>query len=169
MHRFMIVAAVWAAFSLSMVGQTSPAKPQGAAKSSYTPPKTPWGEPDLQGNWPAQFNIPRTRPENAKDTVLSDEEVAQRQAQTAKQFQSRVQNPRGEANVTIGPPSKFAQIAKPHKQTSRVVDPPDGRMPALTPQARAILQAERGGLGPGQHFADTGEYWADIDYYIHCI
>src|SRR5207302_7549900 len=83
--RLMTVAAVLAAFSLSTVGQTSPA----VKSKTYTPPKTPWGEPDLQGNWPAQFNIPRTRPDNVKETVLSDEEVAQKQAQAAKQFQAR--------------------------------------------------------------------------------
>jgi hypothetical protein len=172
MHRFVTVAAVVAAFSLSMVGQTPPAKAQAAANAvkTYTPPKTPWGEPDLQGNWPAQFNIPRSRPDNVKDTLLSDEEVNEKQAQTAKQFQNRIQNPRGaEANVTIGPPSNFAEIAKPHKQTSLVVDPPDGKMPPLTPQARAILQAERGGLGPGQHFPDRVDSYVDFDYYSRCI
>ena len=165
-HRFMPVAAVLAAFSLSMVGQTSPAK--SAAKSkTYTPPKTPWGEPDLQGNWPAQFNIPRERGANAAE--LSDEEVAQRQAQTAKQFQARQQAPANTGRVGIGPPSNFSEIALPHKQTSLVVDPPDGKMPAMTPQARAILQAERGGLGPGQHFPDKVDSWVDFDYYSRCI
>ncbi len=72
--RFLNVAAIFAAASLSMVGQTSPAhppaaKPASTAKSkAYTPPKTPWGDPDLQGNWPAQFNIPRSRPDSVKDT-----------------------------------------------------------------------------------------------------
>jgi hypothetical protein len=73
----MIAALVSVAFSFSMAGQTPPAK-----SKAYTPPKTPWGDPDLQGNWPAQFNIPRERPANVKENVLSDEEVAQRQAQT---------------------------------------------------------------------------------------
>jgi len=59
-HQFVSVAAVLAVFSLPMVGQTSPAKSQAATKiastaksKTYTPPKTPWGDPDLQGNWPA--------------------------------------------------------------------------------------------------------------------
>ena len=72
-HRFVIPAAIFAAVSVSLMGQSSPAK-----SKTYTPPKTPWGDPDIQGNWPAQFNIPRERPANLKDTVLSDEEVAQR-------------------------------------------------------------------------------------------
>src|SRR5882724_185057 len=94
--RSVTVAALFAAFSLSTMGQTS------AKAKPYTPPKTPWGEPDLQGNWPAQFNIPRERGANA--TVLSDEEVAQRQVQTAKQFEARQQAPANPATRSIGPP-----------------------------------------------------------------
>ena len=170
-HRFVTVAAALAAFPFSMVGQTSPAKsPALAAKAkTYTPPKTPWGEPDLQGNWPAQFNIPRERPANAKDIVLSDEEVAERQAQTAKQFDARQQAPANPARVTIGPPSNFSEIALPAKQSSLVIDPPDGRMPPMTPQAKAILQSERGGRGPGQHFPDRVDSWVDFDFYSRCI
>ena len=87
-HRLLTMASVLVAFSFSMAGQTSP-----ATSKTYTPPKTPWGEPDIQGSWPAQFNIPRERPANAKETSLSDEELVQRQTQTAKQFQNRTQNP----------------------------------------------------------------------------
>ena len=172
-HRFLTMAAVLVACSFSMVGQTSPAKSQVAAKpaaattsKTYTPPKTPWGEPDIQGSWPAQFNIPRERPTNVKDTVLSDEELIQRQTQTAKQFQNRTQNP---GNNGIGPPQNWGEIGKATKQTSLVVDPPDGKMPPLTPEARAILKAERGGHGPGQHFPDKVDSWEDFDQYSRCI
>jgi hypothetical protein len=72
-YRFAMLAALGAAFSISIAGQT--AKPASAVKSkTYTPPKTPWGEPDLQGNWPAQFNIPRERPNGVQSAVASDEE-----------------------------------------------------------------------------------------------
>src|ERR1700682_6590524 len=123
-HQCRSVAAVLAAFCLPMVGQISPAKSQAsatpapAAKSKkYTPPKTPWGDPDIQGNWPAQFNIPRTRPENVKESVLSDEEFAQRQAQTEKQFKARLDRFYGGRGLTIG------GIGKAHKQTSLGVGP----------------------------------------------
>ena len=74
-----------------------PAKPlpctfqsQRTTKKTYTPPKTPWGDPDLQGNWPAQFNIPMQRAGNFKDKdVLSDEEFAQTEAQAAQQSAKR--------------------------------------------------------------------------------
>jgi hypothetical protein len=160
-HRFVAIAVLSAAFSFSMVGQTSP-----APSKTFTPPKTPWGEPDLQGSWPAQFNIPRERPANAKETVLSDEELVQRQSQTAKAFQNRTENP---GSNGIGPPQNWGEIGKPNKQTSLVIDPPDGRMPALTPQARAVLQAERNGHGPGQHFPDKVDSWTDFDQYSRCI
>jgi hypothetical protein len=167
--RFVTVAAIFTAVSFSMLAQTAKPPALAAKSKTYTPPKTPWGEPDLQGNWPAQFNIPRERPANLKETVVSDEEVAQRQAQTAKQFEARQQAPANPSRVTIGPPSNFSEIALPAKQTSLVIDPPDGRMPPLTPQARAIIQSERGGRGPGQHFPDKVDSWVDFDYYSRCI
>lgn len=160
-RRFVAVAALFAATSLCMVGQTSPKK--------YSPPKTPWGEPDLQGNWPAQFNIPRERPAAVKDKAeLSEEEFVQRQEQVAKQFEAR-QTPVADSRVTIGPPSNWGEIGRPNKQTSLVIDPPDGKIPALTPEAKAVLAAERGGHGPGQHFPDKVDSWEDFDYYSRCI
>src|SRR5580700_6932529 len=60
MKRF-VTAIVLAAVPLA--AQT--AKP-AAAKSikAYTAPKTPWGDPDLQGQWPATANIPMQRPQD---------------------------------------------------------------------------------------------------------
>ena len=112
-HPFVTVVAAVAAFCIFLVG---PLAGQSApASKTYTPPKTPWGEPDLQGNWPAQFNIPRERPAYA--VVLSDEEVAQRQAQTAKQFQARQQAPANPNSTSIGPPGNWGEIAFPQRGT----------------------------------------------------
>ena len=166
-------AAGFAALSLTVLGQTPPANSPAAGtrvsavkSKAYVPPKTPWGEPDLQGNWPAQFNIPRERPQNVKEALLSDQQVAETEQQREQQFQSRQDLNRG---VTIGPPSNFSEIGKVNKQTSQVVDPPDGRIPPLTPQARAVLQAENGGHGAGQHFPDRVDSWTDFDFYSRCI
>jgi hypothetical protein len=149
-----------------MTGQTQP-KATAKTGKAYTPPKTPWGDPDLQGNWPAGLNIPLNRPDNLKDkAVLSDEEFNQRQEQASKQARNRGQV---EEQVTINPPSYWVEGGKSSKQTSLVIDPADGKVPALTPQARAIVAAERGGLGPGQHFPDKVDSWVDFDYYSRCI
>jgi hypothetical protein len=177
-YRFLSVAAAAAVFSLSILVQSSvgqsPAQPKvaakpaaTAAKKAYTPPKTPWGEPDLQGNWPAQFDIPRSRPAAVKEAVLTPEEVAAKQAKVNKQFEAKQTADR--PVITIGPPANFSEIAKLSTQPSLVIDPPDGRMPPLTPQARAVLKAERGGRGPGEHFPDRVDSPEDFDYYSRCI
>ena len=67
---------------------------QPAANKNYTPPKTPWGEPDLQGIWPLNHLIatPFQRPEKYGDRrFLTDEEfaAAQKNAQARnKRFES---------------------------------------------------------------------------------
>ena len=167
--RFASIAAGFAAVSLSMPAQTPSASKAAAVKNSkpYTPPKTPWGDPDLQGNWPAQFNIPMQRPANlASKDALSDEEFNQAQAQRAKQAAARGE---GSSEVTINPPSYWSEGGTIAKQTSLIVDPPDGKMPFMTPEARQIVASERGGRGPGQHFPDKVDSWEDFDYYSRCI
>src|SRR5205814_10461687 len=57
----------------------------------------------------------------------------------------------------------------PIGQAPLVVDPPDGRVPAMTEQGRKYVQSMRGGLGPGQHFPDKVDSWEDFDIYSRCI
>jgi hypothetical protein len=157
--RFAALITGIAATSLGLTGQTP---------KSYTPPKTPWGDPDLQGQWPAQFNIPMQRPANLKDKdILSDEEFARQQAQRAQQ--SAATRAQFADQVTINPPSYWSEGGTVAKQTSLIVDPPDGRLPPMTTEAQKIVRSERGGLGPGQHFPDKVDSWEDFDYYSRCI
>jgi hypothetical protein len=165
--RLFVVAAGVLAASFTLTAQIRPAGPK-MPKASYTPPKTPWGDPDLQGNWPAQFNIPMQRAGNLKDKeVLSDEEFAQ--AETQAQQQSANVQKQYANQITINPPLYWSEGGRRTKQTSVVVDPPDGKVPPLTPQAQKIVASERGGLGPGQHFPDKLDSWEDFDYYSRCI
>lgn len=164
--RLLFLVAGFVAASFGLTGQSAPKAAK--ATKAYTPPKTPWGDPDLQGNWPAQFNIPMQRAGSVKDKeVLSDEEFAQTEQQAARQS-ANVQK-QYENQVTINPPLYWTEGGKRTKQTSVVVDPPDGKIPPMTPQARKIVAAERGGLGPGQHFPDKVDSWEDFDYYSRCI
>jgi hypothetical protein len=163
-YRLLALAAGLAAVSFAQ----APAPKAAKLTKAYTPPKTPWGDPDLQGNWPAQFNIPMQRAGNVKDKeVLSDEEFAQTEQQAAQQS-ANVQK-QYENQITINPPLYWSEGGRRTKQTSVVVDPPDGRIPPMTPQAQKIVAAERGGLGPGQHFPDKVDSWEDFDYYSRCI
>ena len=147
------------------------AAPAVKSAKPFTPPKTPWGDPDLQGQWPASSQIPMQRPAALADkTALTEEELAQRQAQAAKQAeQDGEEFAPASGGVTINPPGYWVERARPNKQTSLVVDPPNGRIPALTPEAQARMKALRGGRGPGDHFPDIVNSWEDFDIYSRCI
>jgi hypothetical protein len=170
-----VAAAALAAAPGSAQTASNAAKAAAPAKTAkgFTAPKTPWGDPDLQGLWPASSQIPMQRPANEGDkTQLTDEELAARQEaygkQEARDKEQKVQTT-GSGPVTINPPGYWVEHAIPNKQTSLVVDPPNGRIPALTPEAQARLKALRGGKGPGSHYPEVVNTWEDFDIYSRCI
>ena len=101
--------------------------------------------------------------------VLTDEELAQRENQFKKQSEEDNEEVAKSSDVTINPPSYWQERGKPDRQASLVVDPPDGRVPPLTPEGQAVVHALRGGLGPGSHFPDKVDSWEDFDIYSRCI
>src|SRR5436309_12056556 len=109
---------------------------------AWTPPKTPWGDPDLQGQWPATANIPMQRPANfGTRATLTDEELLQRERQAERASESDTQEfVKGNETVTINPPSYWVEHGKPSKQASLVVDPPDGRIPPMTPEGQNFVK-----------------------------
>jgi hypothetical protein len=153
-----------AAFTISVTGQRG-APPlvitayNGGAPIAYAAPKTPWGDPDLQGVWSSDDTggIPLSRPQ-ALGTQLyqTDEQFAARQ----KQVESGVKNAEGAIGSFRG---DFARRA--FRQTSIVVDPPDGRMPAYTPEAeKRRAPRDQGTFGNGPF--DTVQ---DFTLYDRCI
>lgn len=160
----MCVAPWRMAYAAEDGSQAKKAKP-------FTPPKTPWGEPDLQGEWPASANIPMQRPQNVGDeSKLTPAQLAQRQQEFAQQAANDHQEfASSGGKVTINPPSYWVEHGTPNQQTSLVVDPPDGRIPALTPEAEQRMHALRGGRGPASHFPDIVNSPGDFDIYSRCI
>lgn len=146
-----------------------------SAKSgkAYTPPKLPWGDPDLQGQWPAASSIPMQRPANLGNRAeLTPEELAKREAQAAQAAAHDGEEfvaDDSKTDVSINPPGYWVERGKPNRQASLVIDPPDGRIPPLTAKGKADVQSQRGGLGPGSHFPDKVDSWEDFDYYSRCI
>ena len=62
---------------------------QAKTGKAYTPPKTPWGDPDLEGVWPGNMGVPMQR--NAKlgeRATLTDEEFAAKEVAAKKQAQA---------------------------------------------------------------------------------
>ena len=126
--RFLTVS-VWcsavalvALLSVPMSGQTralgsGPSAPtEGSA--AWSVPRTPWGDPDLQGIWPgtAMMGVPMER---------RDASAPARGAGAG-----------GRGGAGLGPPGHWGESGQPQRQTSLVVDPPDGRMPPMTPEGQ---------------------------------
>src|ERR1700704_760759 len=120
------VVAIVAVGVGSSAAQGSGAAKAPAAKSSakaWTMPKTPWGHPDLQGVWTTDdmLSIPMERPEQfAGRAELTDEEFDAR----AKRDQAALERNRKAVGAFRGDVG-----SKTFRQTSRVIEPADGRIP----------------------------------------
>src|SRR5437764_4261180 len=140
-----------------------------AASKGWTAPKTPWGDPDLQGTWTSDdcIGTPMNRPANLGDKrYFTEAELAEKESALARQSENDKQEfVDSNAHVGTGPPGHWGERARrPCKQTSLVVDPPTGRPPDLTPEAKARPIPE--GAGNANPKADSPE---DFSYYIRCI
>jgi hypothetical protein len=151
--------------SMPLSGQSAGAPPlvitayNGGPATPYTVPRTPWGDPDLQGVWSSDdtSGIPRERPKDLGTRLYqTDADFAARQ----KQVENGVK--RGETDIGSFR-NDFARRA--FRQTSLIVDPPDGSMPAVTPEAlKRRASRDRGTFGDGPF--DTTE---DFTLYDRCI
>ena len=115
------------------------------ADSSGPGPRTAWGEPDLQGIWTDPYQTPLQRPAKfAGKEVFTDEERADLDRQRAGIPRRDARVERGTERDVAGAYNAVFQSVRPTgKRTSLIVDPPDGRIPALTPEAVKRNQTER--------------------------
>ena len=120
--------------------------PTVAAAQAYLPPQTPWGEPDFQGIWSRNSEAPLERPEEyAGRAFLTDEEVAALDTKSALE-PTHTAPPRPGSSGTYN--AVFNSILKRSKRTSLIVDPPDGKMPAMVAGAENPPRAPRISNGP---------------------
>ena len=106
---------------------------------AWTPPKTPGGDPDLQGVWTSTTTAPFERPPQFGDRrFLTDEEYAEAEKRLARQRDADNQATLSpDARIGTGPPDHWTERAtRVSRQTSLVVEPADGRVP-VTPAAEA--------------------------------
>ena len=113
--------------------------------------RTPWGEPDLQGIWTDEVDIPLQRPERyGNRAFLTEEEYAeldQRRAQLLGDQQQANGDRRGERgserDVAGAYSNAFLSFKHLGRRTSLIVDPPNGRIPPLTEEAQARATTDR--------------------------
>ncbi len=145
--------------------------PQAGAQG-WTPPRTPWGDPDIQGIFTTddELGVPFERPEEFGDrAVVTEEEFASRVDQSGRQAardaEAFVEQAPAAAGGT-GPPAHWLERGRPSRRTSVVIDPPNGRIPYLDEEARQrsarAVNARTTGPGPFQGPED-------LDLYDRCI
>jgi hypothetical protein len=135
---FTLAAAAISAAVFMSIAPTS-------AQAPATMPKTPWGEPDLQGIWTDETDTPLQRsPKFANQEFFSE---AQRTQLDRERSAMQGRDQRAERGTIADVAGAYNDVFTPKKRTgirtSRIVDPPNGRLPALTPEAQKMAAAER--------------------------
>src|SRR5712692_8475080 len=107
--------------------------------------KTPWGEPDLQGIWTDESDTPLQRPAKyANQEFFTDVQRAELDKERAAMLGRDRRVERGtELDVAGAYNSVFMSVKRTGARTSLILDPPNGRMPARTPEARKLAAAEQ--------------------------
>jgi hypothetical protein len=148
---FVAIAGMWVA-PLTVRGQPP--------RKTYQPPRTAWGDPDLQGIYTNKYeqSTPLERPDEFAGRRLDDVKGAELAAVLARREQQVLARPEG-----VGP-NQFRDALDVTKGSRAwlIVDPPDGKIPAMTPEALrrlgpqdlsldsgigGVLNHRRGGIG----------------------
>src|SRR5579883_2041620 len=144
MTAAVVVAAAAAAISVA-VQRTSAQTTAASVGGLGSALKTTWGEPDLQGIWTDETDTPFQRsPKFANQEFFTED---QREEFDRVRATLRGRDDRGargsEADVAGAYNAVWGGRKRTGKRTSMIVDPPDGRIPPLTPQAEQIAAADR--------------------------
>jgi hypothetical protein len=149
----------------------------------FVQPKTPWGDPDLQGFWPGveMVGVPLQRPARfGTRNVLTDEEFAQRAKDIRDEEASLVAeidvftvevNPNCAIRCPTSPQPHWQETGKPSRQASLIIDPPNGRQPALSAEGQkrqADQQAEARARRDRLQGREADSY-TDRSLYDRCI
>jgi len=146
------VVAVIAAVALLVRADREPVNAQGAQPERATAgpaPTTPWGTPDLQGIWTRDSDEPLQRPTKyANKAEFTDEEraaldkqiaeIVGREASEQRRQRGTEQDVGGAYNAAI-----FTSHLRTGKRTSMIIDPPDGKIPPVTPEEQKKRDAMR--------------------------
>src|SRR5438874_7140951 len=138
-------AAVSAVISVSITGTSAQAPAGVGAPAPVATMKTPWGEPDLQGIWMDESDTPLQRsPKYANQEFFTEAQRAELDKERAALLGRDKRVERGtELDVAGAYNAAFMSIKHTGVRTSLIVDPPNGRIPPLTPEAQKRATAER--------------------------
>jgi hypothetical protein len=167
---WVLVMMSLACTGLSAQGRVAPT----SSPKPFAPAKTSWGDPDLQGNYTNKYEqgTPFERPAEFEGRRIEDiqaKELADIVARRQKLAIDRAPFLSGDPTGTIAGPMEFRDIYEVSKASRPwfVVDPPDGKIPPMTPEAQARIAKRR---PTGSSFSN-GVYssYEDLSLYDRCI
>ena len=167
-QRSLAIGNIWAAATVAALLVAGPVLSQQAKPSAkaFTPPRTPDGQPDMQGIWSNAILTPLERPADLQDKAFfTKEEAAAYVKRTIEQNNKDKRDGSGTDADVARAYNDFwwdrgTSIAKTLR-TSLIVDPADGRIPALTPlaqkRAEQVKEARRLHPADGPEDRPVGE------------
>ena len=140
---------VAAALTMVAIAALAPIS-EAQSTTAKAPPRTPWGQPDLQGIWDFRSITPLQRPEElANKEFLTQSEASKLEREAVERNRSLDEQPAERTTVggDVGAYNNFwmdrGTTTVGTRHTSLITDPPNGRIPPLTPEAEKIAAADR--------------------------
>ncbi len=147
---------------------------------TWTPPRTLWDDPDLQGIWTSmqEAGTPFQRPvvlaergvtDPQDPDALREQQTIDDDPETRRKSQERLDDAGG-LGTGAGPVHWYESLDPQKSRLWFVVDPPDGKVPPLTPEAKqraAARAAARQGLGNDE--PRPGHWVEDLSTFVRCI
>ena len=166
----------WAIWTLAAAALAITASVQSLAQTnreSTWSARTPWGDPDLQGEWTTEgeYGVPLERPAQfGTRQLLSDAEYAKRLDDVRIRDErdlARVDVLSGKVEGANAPIPHWREYNTISRRTSLVIDPPDGRLPQRTSQARPIPVQRCGSLQRGEPCDTYEDYGLGVRCIVH--
>jgi hypothetical protein len=134
-------ATITVAVAATAVGALISVSITGTSAQAPAPLRTAWGEPDLQGIWTDEFDTPLQRPAKYANqeffTAAERAELDKARSEVLGRFATE-REINGPYNAAT-----FFSTKRTGARTSKIVDPPNGRIPPLTPEAQKTAGADR--------------------------
>jgi hypothetical protein len=135
--------------------------------------RTPWGDPDLQGEWTTEgeYGVPLERPAQfGTRQFLTDAEYAERMDDVRVRDErdlARVDVLSGKVDSPNAPIPHWREYNTSSRRTSLIIDPPDGRLPPRTAQARPVPVQRCGSLQRGEPCDTYEDYGLGVRCIVH--
>ena len=154
-HVFLVTLTAATVLAVGLAGTKVIGQAPSSGSTAESTPKTPWGARDLQGTWSNTTVVPFQRPkEFGNREFLTDAEYKKALDQLLERNNRAGRDSREINGQDIrGTEKDVARAYNEHwfgdkptevgRRTSMIIDPPDGRMPAFTPEAQARINKKR--------------------------